>query len=213
MQRVSESLVLADSPESIRESRRFVAARLAEGRLDAVIDAGELVASELVTNAFLHGEAPVVLRVRMSDVAAVIEVRDASRRTPLRALPNSDMMTGRGLALVEQLSVEWGVRLEADGGKTVWAALSPVAGEEPVEIPDVDVDAMLASFTPDGNDVDSDWVTIILGDVPTDLLLAAKAHIDNLVREFSLAASGSASSGVEVPTDLATLIDTVVHGF
>ena len=53
--------------------------------------------------------------------------------------------------------------------------------------------------------------------MPTDLLLEAKAHVDNLVREFTLeaaAADGSAArSGTSVPPELAELVRTVVHGF
>ena len=49
--------------------------------------------------------------------------------------------------------------------------------------------------------------------MPTAFLLEAKAHIDNLVREFSLAAAGRDSGDVSVPPHLARLIDTVVHGF
>ncbi|HWH31500.1 MAG TPA: GAF domain-containing protein, partial [Egibacteraceae bacterium] len=53
-----------------------------------------------------------------------------------------------------------------------------------------------------------------LGDVPTQLLLSAKGHVDNLVREFALAAGGAASgTTAAVPAHLAQLIDTVVHRF
>ncbi len=50
-------------------------------------------------------------------------------------------------------------------------------------------------------------VHIELGDVPTDLLLAAKSHVDNVVREFALASTG-AERGVtaELPAQLASLL-------
>ena len=55
---------------------------------------------------------------------------------------------------------------------------------------------------------------MLLGDVPTDLLMAAKAHVDNVVREFALASSGAASgTTTALPPHLAELIDTVVHRF
>jgi hypothetical protein len=55
--------------------------------------------------------------------------------------------------------------------------------------------------------------TVSLGAVPTDLLLEAKAHIDNLVREFTLAASAATDGGASMPPDLADLVQTVVHDF
>ncbi len=53
-----------------------------------------------------------------------------------------------------------------------------------------------------------------LGDVPTSLLLSAKAHVDNLVREFTLAARGAESNvSGQLPPHLASLIETVVNRF
>ena len=80
---------------------------------------------------------------------------------------------------------------------------------EPLPIYYVDVDALLASWQDDDAETVESRFTVVLGDVPTDLLIAAKAHIDNLVREFTLAASADEA----VPKHLARLIETVVHGF
>src|SRR5207248_1455561 len=71
-----------------------------------------------------------------------------------------------------------------------------------------EIDELLSEWD-DEPESAAEHYTVVLGDVPTDLLIAAKAHIDNLVREFSLAAAGRAL----VPEPLAELIDTVVHGF
>nr|MDT0664602.1 hypothetical protein [Micromonospora sp. DSM 115978] len=50
--------------------------------------------------------------------------------------------------------------------------------------------------------------------VPTDLLLAAKAHVENLVREFTLAAAGAATGRTAaVPRHLTRLIERVVTEF
>jgi hypothetical protein len=55
---------------------------------------------------------------------------------------------------------------------------------------------------------------VVLGDVPTDLLLAAKSHVDNLVREFTFAVSGAQSGLTDaVPPHLSALIDAVVSRF
>jgi serine phosphatase RsbU (regulator of sigma subunit) len=75
-----------------------------------------------------------------------------------------------------------------------------------------DIDQLLASWPETAFDDEQVRYTVVLGDVPTDLLIDAKSHIDNLVREFSLAATG-AELGINAPEHLARLIQTVVHGF
>ncbi|MBX6388212.1 MAG: SpoIIE family protein phosphatase, partial [Frankia sp.] len=50
-----------------------------------------------------------------------------------------------------------------------------------------------------------------LGDVSTELLLAAKSHVDNLVREFTLVAAGATDG--ELPAPLADLIVAVTTRF
>jgi GAF domain-containing protein len=173
----------------------------------------ELVVSELVTNAILHATTPIVLTVTPAAATVRVEVRDSLRERPIRTLVSTDAMTGRGIALVEALSHRWGVE-PVPGGKLVWAELTATCGAAP-EVPDlaVDVDALLAAW--DDRDTEAEpRYTVRLGDVPTDLLIAAKSHVDNLVREFHLAAGGAASghSGA-VPVHLAQLIETVVHHF
>ena len=121
-------------------------------------------------------------------------------------------MTGRGLVLITALAARWGVEREIDG-KLVWAEVTPGIELGRTEIDGLDVDQLLANW-PDIVSYDSEVAhyTVVLGDVPTDLLIDAKSHIDNLVREFSLAATG-AELGVDAPEHLAHLIQTVVHGF
>jgi serine phosphatase RsbU (regulator of sigma subunit) len=94
----------------------------------------------------------------------------------------------------------------------VWAELEPTTGDIRDNRPG-GVDPVLAAWQHDDDGApDPKSYRVVLGDVPTDLLIAAKAHIDNLVREFSLAAAG-AESGAAVPPHLAQLIEVVVHGF
>ena len=68
-----------------------------------------LVVAEPLTNALLHGEPPVVLRLRAEDQQAVVEVEDQGRELPVNVRRSGDAMTGRGLALVTALSSAWGV--------------------------------------------------------------------------------------------------------
>ncbi|GAB3276295.1 hypothetical protein GCM10027589_01830 [Actinocorallia lasiicapitis] len=81
-----------------------------------------LMVSELVTNAVAaSGPAdPVRLRLTRLTDRLRITVWDRSSLPPLveHADPESD--GGRGLWLVEHLSIAWGWMLESTGGKFVW---------------------------------------------------------------------------------------------
>ena len=81
-----------------------------------------LVVSELVTNALLHGEPPVRVRLRSAGGALAVEVFGPGTRPagPRRGEPDEE--SGRGLLLVEVLTARWGSRATA-AGKVVWAEL------------------------------------------------------------------------------------------
>jgi serine phosphatase RsbU (regulator of sigma subunit)/anti-sigma regulatory factor (Ser/Thr protein kinase) len=203
------SVELTGDPEAVRRARAFVGTELSN--LDSnLLDSVELVVTELVTNAVLHGAAPIRLTLAVLDGTVRVEVRDVGRRMPLQMPATGETMTGRGLALVSALSSgNWGVRPDREG-KSVWAEVSAEPAEEALA---ADVDALLATWDERSFEED-ECFELRLGAVPTDLLLAAKAHIDNLVRECTLAASGAVlPGGAELPADLAALVQTVVHEF
>jgi len=211
---VAHLLEVDAQPEAVPSARRFAAVALAGLGSAEVVDAAELVVTELLTNALLHGAAPVRLLVTIAvpGEAARIEVHDGSRILPVRTLGGVEGMTGRGLALVDAVAADWGVD-PTEEGKRIWAELTPesVRGAEPG---DVDLDLLLASF-PDVDDAGGPTAyTVSLGDVSTDLLLAAKAHVDSVVRELTLTAVG-AETGVTaaVPAALSTLLHDVVNEF
>jgi len=82
-----------------------------------------LLGSELVTNAVVHGAAPVRMNITINDTVLHLAVFDASTRHPvLRAAPPA-ASGGRGMHLLTLLSQAWGVRDEASG-KTVWCTIS-----------------------------------------------------------------------------------------
>ncbi|MCW2569463.1 MAG: hypothetical protein JWN54_3560 [Mycobacterium sp.] len=212
---VERGLQLGDEPDAVPRARRFTAVALATVACPGLRADAELVVSELVTNAILHGTGPVALRVAPRPDGVRVEVQDGNRATPVRALSNPDAMTGRGIALVESLARRWGVE-PVERGKVVWAELF---AEDCAEVPpavDLDVEALLQAWD-DGFDdgpAAEPRFRIRLGDVPTDLLLAAKAHVDNIAREFHLAAQGAVSgTGAPLQGPLAQLVHTVVHRF
>ena len=200
---------VAPGPDGVRAGRKYVQTQvLAHCDEDLACDAA-LVTGELLANAHQHGAPPVVVRLAVESARVHLEVSDASPRWPILGPATSSNMTGRGLTLVDSISASWGVRREPEGGKTVWCELS----NDPVAVPAASRLALEAIFD-DGFDEASTEprFTVVLGDVSTKLLIDAKAHIDNLVREFSLA-SQTASDIAEVPDHLVDLITTVVHGF
>jgi anti-sigma regulatory factor (Ser/Thr protein kinase) len=202
---VEEELRLRDEPDAAARARRFATRMLATARLEhpaeTTVDV-ELIVSELVTNARLHAAPPIVVRVRPLPDGVRIEVADESRSAPMRGVPSVDGMTGRGIALVEALARRWGIEPTA-GGKVVWCEVGDRAWLGAA-------DSWGLQPGPIEQPGDEPRVTVRLGDVPTDLLLAAKAHVDNVVREFTLAAVGAeAGTAGAVPPDLAQLIETV----
>jgi len=201
---------LEDAPDAVRLGRRFVADRARHHAGGTIVDDAALIAAELLANAAQHGSPPVVVCVRPVGEGKVrIEVSDASPRSPVRPTLSTGNMTGRGLALVEALSDRWGVDRDGESGKTVWSELS--AGPAPTS-DSLEVDAILAQWDDDAATAEQRYA-VVLGDVPTELLLEAKAHIDNLVREFSLASAAWLGDGGQAPEHFAQLISTVVHGF
>jgi serine phosphatase RsbU (regulator of sigma subunit)/anti-sigma regulatory factor (Ser/Thr protein kinase) len=108
---------------AVRRARDLL--RVEAGRLGLSEDGAEiacLVLSELVTNALIHGAAPVSLRVRSSRRRLYIEVCDSARYRPHRRIASETDENGRGLELLEALSRRWGVRPQVTG-KVVWAEL------------------------------------------------------------------------------------------
>ena len=105
------------------EARRHVRARACARHHAEVIDASCLVASELVTNAVLHGYPPICLRVHCDeDEDLEISVGDGDRQLPELLLAPADALGGRGVMVVASLSTSWGVTA-TDGGKVVWSRL------------------------------------------------------------------------------------------
>lgn len=206
-------LRLGSEPDAVPRARRFAVAAL-EDQPEPVVDDAALIVTELLTNAVLHGEPPVTLRVRHLDDRVRVEVEDTGRNMPVTVRHSTEAMTGRGLPLVAALSATWGVVPNGTGGKAVWAELTAESATTPPadNLPEVDLDAFLAAWQTDDDESETRY-SVRLGAVPTDLLLAAKAHIDNVVREFTLARADTASGDPEIEAHFAELIETVTRGF
>jgi len=103
-----------------------------------LIDAAELLVSELVTNAIqisgpvpgqvpasgLDGVERITITLRLMPGRILIEVFDNDHNPPVLADADSDAESGRGLMLVQALSKEWGHIFHPSGGKTVYCTIA-----------------------------------------------------------------------------------------
>ena len=109
---------------SVGEARSWIDAFLSEcTNGDTVHDDAQLVVSELVTNALMHGDGSLVLRASITGETVQISVTDSGDELP-EVLPlDPTRIGGLGLIVVDRIASEWGVS-PFPGGKTVWAALT-----------------------------------------------------------------------------------------
>jgi anti-sigma regulatory factor (Ser/Thr protein kinase) len=114
------TLVLPPDIAAVREARRLVQGFCeAEAVPDEVRDTAVLLASETVTNAFVHGRSDARLAVSLVPGGVLVEVGDDNSRHPRAVDADDQALDGRGLMIITALAARWGVRDE-EVGKTVW---------------------------------------------------------------------------------------------
>ena len=111
------------APESAAAARRFAIEALADTPAD-VLEAVELMVSELATNCIRHAHTAFSLALRYASGRLRVEVTDHSSGNPEMRSPGPDDPTGRGLQIVNMLSDDWGVDRTAEARKTVWFTLT-----------------------------------------------------------------------------------------
>jgi len=113
-------------------ARRLVREALAGALSQETIQVAVLLTSELVANAVTHARSVVeVLVVPRRDGTLRVGVSDGSRALPTVGQLGGSAKGGRGLALVRELTHDWGVTATPTG-KTVWFVLASNVGH-PVE--------------------------------------------------------------------------------
>ncbi|WP_433854637.1 ATP-binding SpoIIE family protein phosphatase [Streptomyces kronopolitis] len=109
---------LSPQPQTAGRARQLTRRALRRWDLDPLLDATELMVSEVVTNAVRYASRPIALRLLRTDVLRC-EVGDDSPQVPRMRRAQSGDEGGRGLFLVDQLAQRWGAtRLST--GKVVW---------------------------------------------------------------------------------------------
>lgn len=182
-------LALGPGARGVQDARRWVSDLCGDiGRTD-LVECAQLAVSELVTNALLHGEPPISVRVRGTVEHPRVEVRDSSVEAPIlpdEALdrPETDdllLTFGRGLSIVARCSDAWGAEIE-DDGKVVWFAPADDFADDdgvPGLITGVDRHQQRPAAT-------RDRVRVEIRDVPLALYVGFQHHFRELRREVRL---------------------------
>lgn len=105
--------------EAPRLARTFLRGAGCSQHQSGVLDDAVLMTSELVTNSVLHGGPPLVVAVDCDGAELCVRVRDGSPELPEVHQASPVDESGRGLALVANMSDDWGVDPVPDG-KYVW---------------------------------------------------------------------------------------------
>ena len=128
-----------DDAAAVADVRRGATERLAAWEIpDQLAFSTELIVSELVTNAIRYAGGPIAVRLIRTGATLICEVSDSSNTQPRFRRAGTTDEGGRGLFLVAQLSQRWGSRFEGPAGKTIWAELAEVEGEQPAVFPPVE---------------------------------------------------------------------------
>jgi len=119
------ALELPPQRRSVAVGRHWVVRVAAEAGVTGMANqVVELLASELLANAVLHGtqrapERPIRIEFALEDDRVRVAVSDSVLRRPVVLHPEPIAPAGRGMAIVEAMSDRWGVH-ESPDGKTVW---------------------------------------------------------------------------------------------
>ncbi len=117
-------LHLAPSTTAPRTAREFVARACAVWCGEKYSELGQLVISELVTNAVRHTGTPIEIEVQLESDRLWLSVHDEGEGVPAVVPREQRAIGGVGLDLVSQVAQSWGVTPDPHGGKDVWCVLS-----------------------------------------------------------------------------------------
>ena len=128
MRRQSVTCCLGRKRTEVRRAREETGKALFGWGLAEHADLAEIIVSELVTNAIVHGEGPVMVRISYASGCLLAEVHDDGPGRPVRRQAAAEDESGRGLAVIEGLLAANGGSLtvtddDAGSGKTVCAAI------------------------------------------------------------------------------------------
>jgi DNA-binding NarL/FixJ family response regulator len=112
-------LQLDAEPASAPRARSFVKTTLEQWDCAELADIVLLLTSELVTNAVLHAGSEADLSLRLARGVLQIAVADRSPVAPVVRRPSDEATGGRGMLLLDAMSLRWSV-IPTRAGKIVW---------------------------------------------------------------------------------------------
>jgi anti-sigma regulatory factor (Ser/Thr protein kinase) len=116
----SAQIELPRSPDAGRQARGFVERHCGPHVAARIVRDAKLLVTELANNAVVHGEGRITLRVQIRDDAIRVEVIDEGSGNTPKVREEADGPGGRGLRMVDSLSLRWGT---FEGTTHVWAEL------------------------------------------------------------------------------------------
>jgi len=120
-------VTLPHDPSAPSLARQVVEDAACRAHHTGALAEAELLVTEVVTNAFRYGAPPITLEVTCeADDGLVVQVGDTGTAAPVPRDTGVDDVSGRGLALVDVMSDDWGVE-PTRAGKNVWFRLRPPA--------------------------------------------------------------------------------------
>ena len=122
------TLRLGDDPSCVAAARDLVSSALHDWGYGDRLDEAVLAVSEVAGNAVAHGRPPVDLHVTRESDRVVVSVVDHDPACVGPSSARAGDEGGRGLAIVEAVSDDWGCAQERDR-KQVWFAVAPQAAE------------------------------------------------------------------------------------
>lgn len=117
-------LSIPHDPRAVRVVRATIRSILATAKLNCIADRAELLASEVVTNAYRHSTLDAYVSIERTPDDFRVTVWDHGPGTPTPRAPADSDEHGRGLGIVEACADAWGVR-DYPRGKGVWFSVAP----------------------------------------------------------------------------------------
>ena len=175
---------LDGNARSAQRARQLLREVLSEPLYADWLDDAQLAVSEIVSNVVLHAHTDMVLTVRAEHERLCVEVRDNSCQLPVERVYDPEATTGRGMALVRQLTTEFGAALLPDGGKVVWFVmgrpnLDPDSWPLPLAFPP-------PTLTTGRSEPAFNAVHVALDGVDPELVERAREEADAILREMTL---------------------------
>jgi anti-sigma regulatory factor (Ser/Thr protein kinase) len=124
-------------PASAGAARRHVRAVIDAWDIDVDAYVAALLASELVTNALMHGvreDETIRLVITSAEDWMRVSVHDSSRAEPVLTETPVDAEDGRGMTLLASLSACWGFQQTATGKAVYFMLKAGAADDGPADV-------------------------------------------------------------------------------